>query len=133
MRRAAHKGGRLCCVLKESRTAMTTIQKLCAPILTTALAILLLASSEKIATAHGGGFGGGHFGHFGHGFHRFPHPLFRHNGFGGQTFFGGGVIPAYAPNSTSDYQQSGAPCQETVTVTNERGGTSQVTITRCTN
>ena len=99
------------------------------------LAVLLLASADDIAAAHGGGFGGGggHFGHFGgHGFRRLPHPLWRPGGFGRQQmFFGGGVIPAYAPQCHQRLQQSGAPCQETVTVTNERGGTSQITITRC--
>jgi hypothetical protein len=117
---------------------MRTTHRLCAPIIATALGILLLVANEQTAAARGGGFGGGfgggHFGHFGHGFRRFPHPLWRHGFLNNQTFFGGGgVIPAYVPSTASDYQQSGAPCQETVTVTNERGGTSQITITRCTN
>jgi hypothetical protein len=99
-------------------------------LLAAALAILFIGSDHPAAMAHGGGG-------FGHG--GFWRPGFGHRGFyrrSGRVLYGsglpvGGVIDPYyaAPASYAPP----APCQETVTVQAERGGTAQVTITRCTN
>jgi len=100
-------------------------------LLTAALAIFFVGSDRPAAMAHGAGG----FGHPG-----FWHPGFWHHGFRnrfqGRVLYGnglpiGGVIdPYYA--SPANYAPP-APCQETVTVQAERGGTAQVTITRCSN
>jgi hypothetical protein len=102
-------------------------------LLTVALAMLFVGSDRPAAMAHGaGGFGRPGFGHPG-----FGHPGFR-NRFRGRVLYGngfpvGGVIDPYYGGSAPASYAPPAPCQETVTVQAERGGTAQVTITRCAN
>src|ERR1022692_2252616 len=94
-----------------------------------ALAMLSLVPSARPAMSHGFG-GGGHFGHFG--FHRYFPRYGRFGRFGRGLAYGGLIIaPSYAPDASIGYQAPPPPCQETVTVISESGGTRQITITRC--